>query len=108
MMTGKIPDANPQHYLLPRAAGRAALKKLSWNYPDPVKWIHQEQKLNDRTVRKGDYPIKPSSVPSDFWPALQPVFWLPEFEAPKVPSRLFRNHSRPLPCSLSRSRSKFY
>ena len=57
MMTGKIPNANPQHYLLRRAAGRAALKKLSSNYPDPVKWIHQEQELNDRTVSKGDYPI---------------------------------------------------
>ncbi len=107
-MTGKIPDANPQHYLLPRAAGRAALKKLSLNYPDPVKWIHQEQKLNDRTVSKGDYPIQPTSVPSDFWPELQPVFWLPEFEAPKDQFRLFRNPTRPLPWYLSGSSSEFY
>jgi IucA / IucC family len=108
MMTGKIPDANPQHYLRPRAAGRAALKKLSLNYPDPVKWIHQEQRLNDRTISKGDYPIQPTSVPIDFWPELQPVFWLPEFEAPKDQFHLFQNPARSLPWYLSGSTSEFY
>jgi len=108
MMTGKIPAANPQHYLRTPAAGRAALKKLSLNYPDPVKWIHQEQELNDRTISKGDYPIQPTSVPPDFWPELQPVFWLPEFEAPKDHFRLFQNPTRPLPWYLSGSSSEFY
>lgn len=108
MMTGKIPDANPQHYLRPPAAGRAALKKLSLNYPDPVKWIHQEQKLNDRAVSKGDYPIQPTSVAPDFWPEQQPVFWLPEFEAPRDQFRLFQNPTRPLPWYLSGSSSEFY
>jgi hypothetical protein len=108
MMRGKAPNANPQRYLLPRAAGRAALKKLSLSYPDPVKWIHQEQTLNDRTVIKGDYPIHPTSVPSDFWPELQPVFWLPEFEAPRDQFRLFQNPTRPLPWYLSGSSSGSY
>ena len=107
-MLGKIPDANPQHYLLPRAAGRAALKKLSSNYQDPVKWIHQEQKLNDRTVSNGDYPIQPTSVPPRFWPELQPVFWLPELEAPMDQFRLFQNPARPLPWYLSGSNPEFY
>ena len=107
-MTGRIPDANPQHYLRPRAPGRAALKKLSLNYPDPVKWIHQEQKLNDRTVSKGDYPIQPTSVARDFWPELQPVFWLPEFEAPREQFRLFQNPTRPLPWYLAGSSSELY
>jgi len=74
MMRGKAPNANPRHYLLTRAAGRAALDKLSLRYPDPVKWIHQEQTLNDRIVRKGDYPIHPTSVPSDFWPEVNRFF----------------------------------
>ena len=108
MMTGKIPDADPQHYLYSRAAGRAALRKLSVNYPDPVKWIHQEQKLNDRTISKGDYPIQPNSVPSDFWPERQPVFWLPEFEAPRDHFRLFQNPTGALPWYLSGSSSEFY
>lgn len=101
MTTGKIPDANPQSYLLPSAAGQAALKKLGLNYPDPVKWIYQEQKLNDRTTCEEDYPIEPKSVPPDFWPEMQPVFWLPEFEAPKHQFRLFQNPTRPLPWYLS-------
>jgi len=95
-------------YLLAPAAGRAALKKLSLKYPDPVKWIHQEQRLNARTVPKGDYPIQPTSVPHDFWPELQPVFWLPEFEAPKDQFRLFQNPMRPLPWYLAGSSSDFY
>jgi hypothetical protein len=108
MMTGKLPNANPNHYLRPRAAGRAALRKLSLNYPDPVKWIHQEQTLNDRTIAPGDYPIQPTSVASDFWPELQPVFWLPEFEAPQDQFRLFQNPTRPLPWYLSGSSADFY
>ena len=108
IMTGKIPEINPQHYLLPRAAGRAALKKLSLNYPDPVKWIYQEQKLNDRTVAKGDCPIEPTAVAPDFWPEQQPVFWLPEFEAPRDQFHLFQNPTRPLPWYLSGSSSDFY
>lgn len=107
-MTGRIPNANPQHYLRSPAAGRAALKKLSLNYPDPVKWIHKEQRLNDRTVSKGDYPIQPTSVPTDFRPEQQPVFWLPEFEAPKDQFRLFQNPKRALPWYLSESGSGFY
>jgi hypothetical protein len=108
MMPGKIPDANPQHYLRPRAAARAALKKLSLHYPDPVKWIQQEQQLNDRTVSKSDYPIKPTSVAPDFWPELQPVFWLPEFEAPRDQFRLFQNPTRPLPWYLAGTGSEVY
>jgi hypothetical protein len=107
-MTSKLPNANPQHYLRPRAAGRAALRKLNLNYPDPVKWIHQEQTLNDRTIVKGDYPIQPTSVPHDFWPELQPVFWLPEFEAPRDQFRLFQNPTRSLPWYLSGSSSDYY
>src|ERR1044072_521519 len=108
MMTGQTPDANPQNYLRSRAAGQAALKKLSVTYPHLVKWIHQEQKLNDRTISKGDYPIQPTSVPPDFWPELQPVFWLPEFEAPRDHFRLLQNSARPLPAYLSGSSSEFY
>lgn len=108
MMRGKTPNANPQHYLRLRAAGRAALKRLSLNYPDPVKWIHQEQTLNDRTIAPGDYPIQPTSVASDFWPELEPVFWLPEFEAPKNDFRLFHNPTSPLPWYLSGSSPEFY
>ena len=107
-MSGQTPNANPQHYLRSPAAGRAALKKLSLNYPDPVKWIHQEQKLNDRTISKGDYPIQPTSVAPEFWPELQPVFWLPEFEAPRDQFRLFQNPTRTLPWYLSGSSSEFY
>jgi hypothetical protein len=102
------PNANPQHYLRTPAAGRAALKKLSLTYPGLVKWIHREQKLNDRTISKGDYPIEPTSVPHDFWPELQPVFWLPEFEAPRDQFRLFQNPTRPLPWYFSGSTSDFY
>src|ERR1041385_8771916 len=108
MMTRKLPNANPRHYLLSRAAGRAALAKLSLNYPDPVKWIHQEQTLNDRTTCEDDYPIHTGSVPHNFWPESQPVFWLPEFEAPQVDFRLFQNPMRPLPWYLSGSSSEFY
>jgi hypothetical protein len=108
MMRGKTPNARPEHYLLPRAAGLAALKKLSVNYPDPVNWIHQEQNLNDRVTCKGDYPIEPTSVPSDFWPERQPVFWLPEFEAPRDQFRLLQNQARPLPWFLSGSNGGFF
>ncbi len=108
MMTSKIPNANPQHYLRSRAAARAALKKLSLNYPGPVKWIHQEQTLNDRTISKGDYPIQPTSVPPDFWPELQPVFWLPEFEAPRDDFRLLQKPTRPVPWYFSGSSSEYY
>jgi siderophore synthetase component len=107
-MTGKTPNPNPQHYLLSPAAARAALKKLSLKYPDPVKWIHQEQKLNDRTVSSGDYPIQPTSVPRDFWPEVQPVFWLSEFEAPRNQFRLFQNPTHPLPSYLFASGSDSY
>src|SRR5215813_8965610 len=107
-MTGKKPPANPRHYLLARAAARAALKKLRLNYPDLVKWIHQEQQLNDRTVTKGDYPIHPTSVPTDFWPEEQPVFWLTEFEALKDQFRLFQNPTSSLPTYLSGSNSESY
>ena len=108
MMRGKTPSTNLQHYLLPRAAGLAALAKLSLKYPDPVKWIHQEQTLNDRTTCKDDYPIEPTSVPSDFWPERQPVFWLPEFEAPRDEFRLLQNPARPLPWYISGSSSGFF
>jgi hypothetical protein len=94
--------------LLSPAAARAALKRLSLNYPDPVNWIHQEQRLNDRTIAQGDYPIQPTSVPRDFWPEHQPVFWLPEFEAPKDHFRLYQNPTRPLPWYLSGSNSECY
>lgn len=102
------PKPEPQHYLRPRAAGRAALRKLSLTYPDPVRWIHQEQTLNDRTIAEGDYPIKPTSVPPEFWPEREPVFWLPEFEAPRDQFRLFQNQTQPLPWYLSGSSSEFY
>lgn len=108
MTKRKLPNANPQHYLLPRAAGRAALRRLSLNYPAAVKWIHQEQTLNDRTIAKGDYPIQPTSVPPDFWPEQQPVFWLPEFEAPRDQFHLFQNPTRSLPWYLSGSSSDYY
>src|SRR4051812_38858012 len=103
MRTGETPDANAGRYLLSRAAGRAALKKLGLRYPDPVRWIEREQKLNDRTTCKDDYPIQPTSVPPDFWPELQPVFWLPEFEAPKDQFRLLQNPARSVPWYFSGS-----
>ncbi len=99
---------SPTRYLRPSAAGRAALKKLGANYPDPVKWIHQEQRLNDRTSSTEYYSIQPTSVPPEFWPERQPVFWLPEFEAPKDQFRLFQNPARPVPWYLSGSRPEFY
>ena len=103
------PNPNPQHYLRPRAAGRAALRKLGLTYPDPVRWVHQEQTLNDRTTAEGDYSIKPTFVPPEFWPEREPVFWLPEFEAPRDQFRLFQNHpTHPLPWYLSGSSSEFY
>ena len=105
---GTTPNPDPQHYLRPRAAGRAALRKLSLTYPDPVRWIHQEQTLNDRTIAEGDYSIKPTFVPAEFWPERQPVFWLPEFKAPRNQFRLFQNPTRPLPWYLSGSSSEFY
>lgn len=109
MMTGKRPNANPQRYLCSPAASRAALRKLSLTYPDPVKWIHQEQTLNDRAICEGDYPINPTLVPPEFWPERQPVFWLPEFEAPRDQFRLFHNYpTQPLPWHFSGSRSEFY
>ncbi len=107
-MTTRKPNANPQHYLLPRAASRAALKKLSLNHPQLVQWIHQEQKLNDRTIAQGDYPIQPTSVAPDFLPEQQPVFWLPEFEAPRDQFRLYQNPQRPLPWYLSGTGPDFF
>jgi hypothetical protein len=108
MMQDKTPNARPEHYLLPRAAGLAALQKLSLKHPDPINWIHQEQTLNDRVTCKGDYPIEPSSVPSDFWPERQPVFWLPEFEAPRDQFRLLQNPARPLPWYISGASSGWF
>ena len=102
------PEADPNQYLLSSAAGRAALRKLRLNYPDQVKWIYQEQQLNARTISKGDYPIQPTSVPIDFWPEQQPVFWLPEFEAPRDDFRLLQNPTRRLPWYLCGSSSEFY
>ncbi len=102
------PNPDLQHYLRPRAAGRAALRKLSLTYPDPVRWIHQEQALNDRTIAEGDYPIKPTAVPREFWPERQPVFWLAEFEGPRNQFRLFQNPTHCLPWYLSGSSSEFY
>lgn len=102
------PNPDSQHYLRSHAAGRAALRKLSLTYPDPVKWIHQEQTLNDRTISEGDYSIEPTSVPPEFWPERQPVFWLPEFEAPRNQFRLFQNQAHPLPWYLLGSSSEFY
>lgn len=99
---------SPTRYLRPSAAGRAALKKLGSKYPDPVKWIHQEQRLNDRTCSKEYHSIQPTSVPPEFWPERQPVFWLPEFEAPKDQFRLFQNPARPVPWYLLGSRPDFY
>ena len=108
MRTGEIPDANAGHYLLSHATGRAALKKLSLRYPDRVRWIELEQNFNDRTTCKGDYPIQPLSVPTDFWPERQPVFWLPEFAAPKDQFRLLQNPKCSLPWYFSGSTSDSY
>lgn len=94
--------------LLSRAAGQQALRRLAAKYPDPVKWIEQEQKLNDRTIAKGDYPIHPNSVPREFWPEQQPVFWLAEFEAPRDQFRVFQNPTCPLPWYLSATNSECY
>ena len=102
------PNPDPQHYLRRAAAGQAALRKLSLTYPDPVRWIHQEQTLNDRTTAEGDYSIKPTSVPLEFWPERQPVFWLAEFEAPRDQFRLFQNPTHFLPWYFSGSSSEFY
>ena len=102
------PNPDPRHYLRSRAAGRAALRKLSLTYPDPVSWIHQEQTLNDRTTAAGDYPIKPTSVPPEFWPEREPVFWLAEFEAPRDQFRLFQKPTQLLPWYLSGSNPEFY
>jgi IucA / IucC family/Ferric iron reductase FhuF-like transporter len=107
-MKGKLPSADPNHYLLSRTSARAALKKLGLNYPHPVKWVHQEQTLNDRTIVKGDYPIQPTSLPPDFWPEQQPVFWLPEFEASRDQFRLWQNPTHPLPWFLTGSSSDSY
>lgn len=103
------PNPNPQHYLRPPAAGRAALRKLGLTYSYATRWLHQEQKLNDRTIPEGDYPIEPTLVPPEFWPEREPVFWLPEFEAPRDQFRLFQNHpTHPLPWYLLGSSSEFY
>jgi|SRR5215831_6883612 len=108
MRISERPDANPGRYLLSRRAGRAALRKLGLHYPDPVKWIDREQQLNDRITCKGDYPIHPISVPVDFWPEQQPVFWLPEFEAPKDQFRLLKNPMRSLPWYFLGANPDFY
>jgi IucA/IucC family protein len=104
----KLPNTSPGHYLLSPVAARAALKKLSFKYPHLAKWIYCEQKLNNRTVPKGDYPIQPTSVPADFWPELQPVFWLAEFEAPRDLFYLFHNAARSLPWYFCDSSSETY
>lgn len=96
-----IPHANPQSYLRSPAAGLAALKKLSLTYPYHVKWIRQEQGLNDRTIGEEDYPIQPNSLAREFWPEQRPVFWLPEFEAPKEQFRIWQNPLGRLPGYLS-------
>lgn len=90
------------------SAARAALEKLGAKYPHPVKWIYQEQQLNDRTQSKEYHSIEPVSLPVEFWPEQEPVFWLPEFEAPKDQFRLFRNPARPLPWYLEGSRPDLY
>ena len=107
-MKGKSPNTNPRRYLLRPRAAQAALKKLSLTYPHPVKWIHQEQTLNERTTCEADYPIHPKSVPAEFWPERQPVFWLPEFDAPKEQFRVVQNPARPLPWYLSERSSHSY
>jgi len=99
---------SPLAHLRSPAAGRAALKRLGANYPDPVQWIDREQRLNDRTSSEEYSSIQPTSVPPEFWPERQPVFWLPEFEAPKDQFRLYRNPARPLPWYLEGSRPEFY
>jgi hypothetical protein len=107
-MTANIPEVRPQHYLRSPAVGGAALKKLSLTYPYHVKWIHQEQKLNDRTIGEEDYPIQPNSLAPEFWPERGPVFWLPEFEAPKQQFRLWQNPLGSLPGYLSETLSYTY
>ena len=59
-------------------------------------------------ISEGDYSIKPTAVPPEFWPERQPVFWLPEFEAPRDHFRLFQSRAQPLPWYLSGSSSEVY
>jgi len=94
--------------LLSPSSGQAALNKLNRTYEDAVRWVYQEQKLNDRAVREGDYPIHPKSVPVKFWPEQQPVFWLPEFEAPSDQFRVFQSTSQPLPWYFRGTSEKSY
>jgi hypothetical protein len=102
------PSADPAYYLLSPTAAQTALKKLSRDYENAGRWIYQEQKLNDRAVREGDYPIHPNSVPVKFWPEQQPVFWLPEFEAPNDHFRVFQSTNKPLPWYLKGRNTKAY
>ncbi|HEY6805364.1 MAG TPA: ferric iron reductase [Pyrinomonadaceae bacterium] len=102
------PPSDPTHYLLSPSSGQAALNRLSRHYEDAVRWVYQEQKLNDRAVREGDYPIHPKSVPLKFWPEAQPVFWLPEFEAPHDHFRVFQSTSRSLPWYFRGTDGKSY
>lgn len=99
---------SPLSCLRSPSAGRAALKRLGSNYPDPVHWLHQEQRLNDRAQSNAWVSIEPIAVPPEFWPERQPVFWLPELEAPKDQFRLFRNPARPLPWYLWGSTPETY
>ena len=103
-----MPRESPLSHLRPPAAGRAALEKLGAKYPDLVSWIDQEQRLNDRIQSTEYCSIEPTRVPPEFWPERQPVFWLPELEAPKDRFRFFRNPARPLPWYLEGSRPDFY
>ena len=103
-----MPNTDPHVYLLPRTEAQSALDNLCLHYADLANWIHQEQTLNPRTVRPGHYPIAPTSVPPEFRPEQQPVFWLPEFEAPKDDFRLFRNPARPMPWYFSGSTADVY
>lgn len=100
-MSPRNANPNPHHYLLTRSAATAALNKLGRSFPDAVKWIHNEQTLNDRAVCAEDYPIQPTSVQPDFWPERQPVFWLPEFQSPLDDCRLLKNPTRDLPWYLA-------
>ena len=107
-MTSNLPPAKPQYYLRSPAAGRAALKKLGSTHPCHVQWIHQEQRLNDRTIGEEDYQIQPNSLAPEFWPERRPVFWLAEFEAPKEQFRLWQNPIGSLPGYLSDALSDSY
>ena len=95
-------------YLRPPAAARAALEALGTRYPDLVKWIHQEQRVNDRLTSDDDFSLHPAAIPPDFWPERQPVFWLAEFEAPRDRFRFYRNPARPVPWYLAGRRSTLY